>query len=140
MMKNIVAAIVFVLLGVLSVRFAFASIVVDHARRLLIVRNPLRTLAVAGERAELGVEVVAAAGGVDDDHLRRLVGQVQKRVPLAACAATTVLGTNRSPRFLRRALSADREISKSSECCRPRYPFCLKATLPVLGVEPGRTS
>lgn len=40
---NVVAATGFVLLGILSLRFAFASIVVDHGRRVLIVRNPLRT-------------------------------------------------------------------------------------------------
>jgi hypothetical protein len=44
---NVVVAIVFVGLGILSVRFAFASIVVDSARRTLTVRNPLRTYTIA---------------------------------------------------------------------------------------------
>jgi hypothetical protein len=44
---NVVAAIVFIVLGILSVRFALASIVVDPARRMLTVRNPLRTYRIA---------------------------------------------------------------------------------------------
>jgi hypothetical protein len=44
---NIAVAIVFVVLGIVTVRFAFASIVVDAARRTLIVRNPLRTYSIA---------------------------------------------------------------------------------------------
>ena len=39
-----------------------------------------RSAVPSGRGAELFVELVAAAGGVDDDDLTRLVGQIEERV------------------------------------------------------------